>query len=173
MHPYLGACYTVNEVIGLDINKIFELKIVNIFLPIICNISFGCSKEPSHWDGSFEYPQHMFLLRNRNIIFGVFMLNLSPGSSTSGVCEYVVYMNMWCIWICYFLSQWWQENPDLYGVRRSGRCKKEPTRYNIGVSRGLQWRLHRPGIKSIVQVHAKLHNYLFISTCSLHWNIKK
>ena len=26
---------------------------------------FGCSKEPSHWDGSFEYPQHMFQLRNK------------------------------------------------------------------------------------------------------------
>ena len=25
---------------------------------------FGCSKEPSHRDGSFEYPQHMFWLRN-------------------------------------------------------------------------------------------------------------
>ena len=24
---------------------------------------FGCSKEPSHRDGSFEYPQHMFWLR--------------------------------------------------------------------------------------------------------------
>ena len=26
---------------------------------------FGCSKEPSHQDGSFEYPQHMFRLRNK------------------------------------------------------------------------------------------------------------
>ena len=26
---------------------------------------FGCSKEPSHQDGSFEYPQHMFWLRNK------------------------------------------------------------------------------------------------------------
>ena len=26
----------------------------------------GCSKEPSHRDGSFEYPQHMFWLRNKN-----------------------------------------------------------------------------------------------------------
>ena len=26
-----------------------------------------CSKEPSHWDGSLEYPQHMFWLRNKNI----------------------------------------------------------------------------------------------------------
>ena len=26
---------------------------------------FGCSKEQSHQDGSFEYPQHMFWLRNK------------------------------------------------------------------------------------------------------------
>ena len=26
---------------------------------------FGCSKEPSHRGGSFEYPQHMFCLRNK------------------------------------------------------------------------------------------------------------
>ena len=26
---------------------------------------FGWSKEPSHRDGSFEYPQHMFWLRNK------------------------------------------------------------------------------------------------------------
>ena len=30
---------------------------------------FGCSKEPPHRDGSFEYPQHMFWLRNEKIIF--------------------------------------------------------------------------------------------------------
>ena len=39
------------------------------FLPIISNICFGCSKEPSHWDGSFEYQQHMFWFRNKKIIF--------------------------------------------------------------------------------------------------------
>ena len=27
---------------------------------------FGCSIEPSHWDGSFEYTQHMFRLRNKH-----------------------------------------------------------------------------------------------------------
>ena len=26
---------------------------------------FGCSKEPSHRDGSFVYTQHMFWLRNK------------------------------------------------------------------------------------------------------------
>ena len=32
------------------------------------NVCFGCSKEPSQWDGSFEYPQHKFWLRNIMII---------------------------------------------------------------------------------------------------------
>ena len=53
----------------VKITKIFHRKIVNIFLPISFNIHFGCSKEPSHWDDSFEYPQHMFWLRNKKIIF--------------------------------------------------------------------------------------------------------
>ena len=35
---------------------------------------FGCSKEPSHRDGSFEYPQHMFWLRNKKIIFSYALL---------------------------------------------------------------------------------------------------
>ena len=32
----------------IDLNKHFQRKIVNIFLPISFNICFGCSKEPSH-----------------------------------------------------------------------------------------------------------------------------
>ena len=36
-----------------------------IFLFISLNMCLGCSKEPSHRDGSFEYPQHMFWLRNK------------------------------------------------------------------------------------------------------------
>ena len=32
----------------VQINKIFERKIVNIFIPISFNIYFGCSKELSH-----------------------------------------------------------------------------------------------------------------------------
>ena len=35
-------------------------KIVIIFLSIRLNMCFGCSKELSHRDSSFEYPQHMF-----------------------------------------------------------------------------------------------------------------
>ena len=33
--------------IGLD-EQFFQRNIVNIFLPIIFSIPFGCSKEPSH-----------------------------------------------------------------------------------------------------------------------------
>ena len=57
------------------INKIFEGIIVNIFLSISVNICFGCSKEPSHRDGSFEYPQHMFWLRNKKNDFLLCTLN--------------------------------------------------------------------------------------------------
>ena len=46
----------------------FERKIVVIFLPININICFGCSKEPSQWDGSFEHPKHMFILMGKKII---------------------------------------------------------------------------------------------------------
>ena len=34
-------------------------------ISFLVSIGFGCSKEPSHCDGSFEYPQHMFWLRNK------------------------------------------------------------------------------------------------------------
>ena len=50
-------------------------KIAIIFLSISLNICFGRSKEPSHRDGSFEYPQHMFWLRNKKIIFSFALLS--------------------------------------------------------------------------------------------------
>ena len=46
-----------------------------IFIPITLNICFGCSKEPSHRDGSFEYPQHMFWLRNKIFVYASNELN--------------------------------------------------------------------------------------------------
>ena len=36
---------------------------------------FGCSKEPSHRDGFFEYPQLMFWLRIRKIIISYALLS--------------------------------------------------------------------------------------------------
>ena len=53
-------------------------KIAIIFLTIRLNMCFGCSKEPSHRDGSFEYPQHMFWLRNKKNNFQLCTLILGP-----------------------------------------------------------------------------------------------
>ena len=44
------------------INTNFQHKILNIFLPIISSICFGCAKEPSDGDGSFEYPPTTYIL---------------------------------------------------------------------------------------------------------------
>ena len=62
---------------------------------------FGCSKEPSHWDSSFEYPQHMFWLRNKKDNFTLrtliwrpwhcvvsFRMTLYPLRSTGSTQEY-------------------------------------------------------------------------------------
>ena len=43
---------------------------------------FGCSKEPSHRDGSFEYPQHMFWLRNKKNNFQLCTLIWGPDLET-------------------------------------------------------------------------------------------
>ena len=50
-------------------------KIVIIIISISWNMCFGCSKELSHWDGSFGYPQHMFWLRNKKIILRYVLLS--------------------------------------------------------------------------------------------------
>ena len=41
---------------------------------------FGCSKEPSPWDGSFEYPQHMFWMINEENSFIIHTLIWRPGT---------------------------------------------------------------------------------------------
>ena len=46
------------------------------------NMCFGYSKEPSHWDGSFVYPQHRFWLRNKKIIFSYALLSGGLDDST-------------------------------------------------------------------------------------------
>ena len=58
--------------------KFYLRTILIIFLPINLNMCFGCSKESSQWDGSFEYPQHMFWLRNKKIDFWLCTLIWRP-----------------------------------------------------------------------------------------------
>ena len=54
-------------------------KIAIIFLSISLNMCFGCFKEPSHRDGSSEYPQHMFWLGNKKTNFQLCTLIWRPG----------------------------------------------------------------------------------------------
>ena len=61
-----------------ELSKKTLRKITMIFLPISLNMCFGCSKEPSHRDGSFEYPQHMFWLRNKKNKFQLHTLIWEP-----------------------------------------------------------------------------------------------
>ena len=42
---------------------------------IYVNICFGCSKAPSHRDGSLEYQKHMFWLIKKKIIFNYALLS--------------------------------------------------------------------------------------------------
>ena len=60
------------------VREFYERKIVIIFLPINFNMCFGCSKEPSHCDGSFEYPQHVFWMRNKENSFPIRTLIWRP-----------------------------------------------------------------------------------------------
>ena len=52
---------------------------MSVFLPINLIVCFRCSKGPSHLDGSFEYPQHMFWVRNEENRFPVRTLIWRPG----------------------------------------------------------------------------------------------
>ena len=54
---------------GLDKQKKISVKLYIFSYPSILTYGFGCLKEPPNWDGSFEYPQHMFWLRNKKIKF--------------------------------------------------------------------------------------------------------
>ena len=51
-----------SSLVKVRIGEIFVIKIVIIFLYNSQYMCFGCSKDPSRGDGSFEYPQHMFWL---------------------------------------------------------------------------------------------------------------
>ena len=70
--------YVLEKEAYVQIRKFYLLKILIIFLPNNLNMCFGCSKELSHWDGSFEYPQHMFWMRNKENDFPIHTLIWRP-----------------------------------------------------------------------------------------------
>ena len=52
---------------------------------------FGCSKEPPYWDGSFEYPQYMFWLRNKKKYFSSRHSYLESWRHSKSVQENIVW----------------------------------------------------------------------------------
>ena len=72
----------------IQLSNIVWCKIVIIFLSISLNLCFGWSKEPSHRDGSFEYPQHMFWFRNEKTNFLVRTLIWRP--------DILMHSSIWC-----------------------------------------------------------------------------
>ena len=57
---------------------------------------FGCSKEPSHWDGSFEYPQHMFWMINKENNFPIRTLIWRPGVCNENLIFLFLNQNICC-----------------------------------------------------------------------------
>ena len=49
----------------VQVSNHFGANIAIIFLTIGQSICFRHSKEPAHGDGAFEYPQHMFWMKNK------------------------------------------------------------------------------------------------------------
>ena len=72
-------------------------KIAIINLSISLNMCLGCSKEPSHWKGSFEYPQHMFWLRNKKNNFSVTRSNLGAAFQTLSLLVVTFVVCWWSI----------------------------------------------------------------------------
>ena len=57
---------------------------------------FGCSKEPSHGDGSFEYPQHTFWLRNKKKInYALISRGLMPYLTIKGTSQSLLSVAKW------------------------------------------------------------------------------
>ena len=79
--------YPINDTL-IQLSTIFYRKIVIIFLPINSNICFGCSKEPSHSDSSFEYLQLIFWLRNKKTHFQLHTLIWRPDDIQFCYCKW-------------------------------------------------------------------------------------
>ena len=76
----------------------------------------GCSKEPPHWDGSFEYQQHMFWMRNKETNFPIRTLFWRPAfdifSHSLKVHAHIQHVPSWG-----WMSQFWPVFDDIIEPR--------------------------------------------------------
>ena len=66
MEPYRCVRFQTCELFSYMVSSLW-FQSVNISLSIGFNICFGCSKEPSHRDGSSEYTRYVIWLKNKNL----------------------------------------------------------------------------------------------------------
>ena len=105
-----------------------------IFLPINLNLCLGCSKKPSHRDGSFEYPQHMFWLRIKKNNFLVCTLIWRPGITEKFLLSVgATVVQLINLWPCTQCSQVQSRAPPVCRMRLSSHC---PVSIYKGGSRG-------------------------------------
>ena len=76
---------STRENIRLIARAPFQRKTAIIFLSISLKMCSGCSKEQSHGDDSFEYPHHMFWLRNKKTNFLLSSLIWGPAVLKPGL----------------------------------------------------------------------------------------
>ena len=79
---YHGELEITCTTIGPVKQKKRKIAIIFLHVSISLNMCFGCSKEPSHRYGSYEYPQHMFWLRNKKNNFQLRTLIRGPDNAS-------------------------------------------------------------------------------------------
>ena len=76
---------------------------------------FGCSKEQSHQDGSFEHPQHMFWLRNNKNNFQICSLWRPVSHMSISILK--TYMNSYLVGLAHILAWAFIYVPTVYASR--------------------------------------------------------
>ena len=98
---------------------------MNIFLSISLNMCFECSNKPSHRDGSFEYPQHMFWLRYKKYNFQVHTLIWGPGL----LLKKQSYKGLSCLLFLQAICAFYPQKPIFYRASINFQIQEVQTSY--------------------------------------------
>ena len=127
-----------------------------IFLSISLNMCFGFSKEPSHRDGSFKYPQHTFWLRNKKNNFQLRTLIWGPGATNT--CNQLCFLLFQLFFtISTFSAIFFKRVKELWSVQ----CNSQTEGHIMGPGRLLAFLITTP---KLTLVPINQHKYL-TNTC--------
>ena len=98
--------YWKNKLIKLILSSWYDTKIpafatswkpIFVLHDFVCDHQIRRSANPSHWDGSFEYPQHMLWFRNKKNILLLFTVN-------------------WMLWLSFNISSQPLVTADIFNI---------------------------------------------------------